>query len=139
MRNAAAIHVCARPRAGADEHDEALLDDLANVLDVAEQALRETGFSILLQTGTTLLAARVLAEEATEAARQRDDIRLEAGVLAQTMVGREGAHPALDVEVRLHFDAAILRGRDSPRAIGGPVVDVGSWPADSVVNAGTND
>jgi serine/threonine-protein kinase len=133
-RKAAAVHVRARPRPGADEHDETLLDDLANVLDVSEQALREASFAILLQTGTTLLAARVLSDDSAAALTEREDIRRDTQALARKISAREGAHAALEVELRLHFDTAILRGGDAPRAIAGPVVDVGAWPAETVVD-----
>jgi serine/threonine-protein kinase len=138
MRGAAAVHLRVGPHAGADEHDETLLEDLASVLDFAEQALREASFAILLQTGTTLLAARVLSDEPATATREREDIQREAKALARTIAAREGAHAALDVELRLHFDSAILRG-DTPRAIGGSVVDVGAWPEGSIVPPAEDD
>lgn len=133
-RQAAAVHVDARPRAGADENDEQLLDDLANVLDMAEQSLRQAGFAILLQTGTTLLAARVLSEEPEAAQREHEAAREDARALSRTIAMREGAHPALKVELRLHVDSAVLRGPNAAPGIGGSVVDVSAWPADAIID-----
>jgi serine/threonine-protein kinase len=135
-RQAAAVHVDARPRAGADENDERLLDDLAAVLDMAEQSLRQAGFAILLQTGTTLLGARVLSEEPEAARREHEGAREDARALARKIATREGPHPALQVEVRLHVDSAVLRGPHSAPVIGGSVVDVSAWPADAIIEAG---
>jgi hypothetical protein len=133
-RQAAAVHVDARPAAGADENDEQLLDDLANVLDMAEQSLTQAGFAILLQTGTTLLGARVLSEEPEAARREHEAAREDARALSRKIATREGAHPALKVELRLHVDSAVLRGSDAAPAIGGSVVDVSAWPADAVID-----
>jgi serine/threonine-protein kinase len=132
-RQAAAVHVDLRPSDDADQTDEQFLDDVASVLDMTEQALREAGFAILLQTGTTLLGARVLSDDEITSVRERDDAREKARALSRQIAARQGAHPALRVEVRLHVDSAVLRGPQSAPAIGGVVVDVSGWPPDSVV------
>jgi serine/threonine-protein kinase len=134
-RQAAAVHVDARPDAGADQNDETLLDDLASVLDMTEHALREAGFAILLQTGTTLLGARVLSEDDTTSTQEREDAREQARALSRKIAARSGAHPRLHVEVRLHVDSAVVRGPHAAPAIGGVVVDVSTWPADSVIES----
>jgi eukaryotic-like serine/threonine-protein kinase len=134
-RRAAAVHVDVRPQGDADQSDEMLLDDISSVLDMTEQALREAGFAILLQTGTTLLGARVLSDDEPTSTKEHDDAREQARALTRRIATRSGAHPALRVEVRLHVDSAVLRGPQSSPAIGGVVVDVSAWPADSVVDA----
>jgi serine/threonine-protein kinase len=132
-RQAAAVHVDLRPREDADQTDERYLDDVASVLDMTEHVLREAGFAILLQTGTTLLGARVLSDDETTSNREREQARDRARELTRQIATREGAHPGLRVEVRLHVDSAVLRGPHSAPAIGGVVVDVSAWPPDSVV------
>jgi serine/threonine-protein kinase len=132
-RQAAAVHVDVRATDDADQTDERFLDDVASVLDMTEHALREAGFAILLQTGTTLLGARVLSDDETTSGRERDEAREKARALSRQIATRERAYPGLRVEVRLHVDSAVLRGPHSAPAIGGVVVDVSAWPPDSVV------
>jgi serine/threonine-protein kinase len=134
-RRAVAIHVDARTSPSADEGDDALLDDLTSVLDTAEQSLQKAGFAILLQTGTTLLGARVLSEDDAVARGEIDAARAEARALLQTIADRDAAHTDLEVELRLHVDTAVVRGAASSPAISGSVVDVSSWPADTLMHA----
>jgi serine/threonine-protein kinase len=134
-RQAAAVHVDAHVSDDADQTDEKLLDDVASVLDMTEHALRASGFAILLQTGTTLLGARVLSDDETTGAKEREQALEQARDLSRRIAAREGAHPGLRVEVRLHVDSAVVRGPHAAPAIGGVVVDVTTWPADSVVDA----
>jgi serine/threonine-protein kinase len=110
-----------------DDTDETLLEEVTSALELAEQRLRETRFVVSLQTGTTLLATRLLPDEGGAARAARKDALDEAAALARLLSGRDSA--SLSVDVSLHVDAAVVRGTDANPQIAGPVVEVASWPA----------
>jgi len=132
-KQAVAVYVDAQMQGGADESDDSLVDDLGTVFDLAEQALHKAGFTILLQTGTTLLGARVLSEDPEAARKERELARSQAVALAQQIAGRDGAHLELLVDVRLHVDSATVRGSASAPVIAGAIANVPAWPQDTSV------
>src|SRR6185369_8717600 len=68
----AAIFVEIRIADGIDAESDEVLDDTSAILDAAEQALRGAGLTLPLQTGSAIIGARVLSDDAAEAARERD-------------------------------------------------------------------
>jgi eukaryotic-like serine/threonine-protein kinase len=93
------------------------MDDAAiTALDDAEQALREGGFQLLLQTSTAVLGARPLPSEASA----RTEARRRALELARSLAERQT--PA---RVCLHAADALASGE---QLTGGAIADVASWP-----------
>ncbi len=131
-KRAVAISV-AVPPADVDEGDDALLDDLTHVLDMAERAFEDAGLTNVLQTSTNLVVARVLSDDSAAAQSEVRAAREQALALMRRIVGRDHAHASLQVAVRLHVAAAVVSGDGPAREIDGPILDVGSWPEDTVV------
>ena len=134
-KQAVAISV-AVPPGGLDEGDDQLLDDLTNVLDMAERALGDAGLTSVFQTSTNLVVARVLSDDAAAADEEVQAARGEALALMRRIVERSHAHAALQVAVRVHVAAAVVSGEGPEREIDGPILDVGSWPTDTIVEDG---
>jgi serine/threonine protein kinase len=128
---AAAIYVEVRMSEEADNDSDELLDDSSAVLDAAEQAFRDAGLVLALQTGSALIAARILSDEATEAALQRTGVLDIASRLAEQLAERPTAHPEVHVNVCFHVDRAAVRdAADAPggrEIIGGEIVSIGTW------------
>jgi hypothetical protein len=130
-RQAVAVYVDVRPAQESEETDEALLDEVADTLELAEHALRRAGLLVPLHTGTTLLAARVLPDDPQSAREERARaVELAVGI-AQELAERQGA---LRVEVTLHVDQAVLRGSAAAPEIAGAIVDVPAWPPGATWN-----
>jgi serine/threonine-protein kinase len=132
VAQAVAISV-AVPAAGVDEGDDDLLDDLTHVLDMAERSLEDAGLTNVLQTATNLLVARVLPDDPAAASEQVRATREQALALMRKIAARDGAHEGLQVAVRVHVATAVVSGEGSEREIDGPILDVGSWPADTII------
>ena len=128
---AAAIYVEVRMSEEADNDSDELLDDSSAVLDAAEQTFRDAGLVLALQTGSALIAARILSDEATEAALQRAGVLDIASRLAEQLAERPTAHPEVHVNVCFHVDRAAVRdAADAPggrEIIGGDIVSIGTW------------
>jgi hypothetical protein len=121
--------------AGVDAQDEALFDDVADVLDLAERRLHEAGLTSLLHTGTSLLSARVLPEQADAGSPDEVRVREQARALVQQLAGRPAPHPQVTVKVLVHVDEAELQGSPSAPVVTGRIVDVTSWPASAALVA----
>jgi serine/threonine-protein kinase len=128
---AAAIFVEVRVADGADSDSDDLLDDSSAVLDAAEQAFREAGLTLPLQTGSALIGARVLSSDAADAARERDEVLALAHRLAADLAERPGAHADLHVNVCFHVGRAIVRdAADHPggkEIVGGEIISTDQW------------
>jgi serine/threonine-protein kinase len=128
---AAAIYVEVRMSPEADNDSDELLDDSSAALDAAEQAFRDAGLLLALQTGSALIAARILSDAPAEAARERAAVQEVAERLAEQLAERPTAHPEVHVNVCLHVDRAAVRdAADAPggrEIIGGEIVSIGAW------------
>jgi serine/threonine-protein kinase len=128
---AAAIYVEVRMSPEADNDSDELLDDSSAALDAAEQAFRDAGLLLALQTGSALIAARILSDDPAEAARERAGVQEVAERLAEQLAERPTAHPEVHVNVCLHVDRAAVRdAADAPggrEIIGGEIVSIGTW------------
>jgi serine/threonine-protein kinase len=128
---AAAIYVEVRMSPEADNDSDELLDDSSAALDAAEQAFRDAGLVLALQTGSALIAARILSDDAAQAARERAGVKEIAEKLAEQLAERPTAHPEVHVNVCLHVDRAAVRdAADAPggrEIIGGEIVSIGNW------------
>jgi hypothetical protein len=134
-RQAVGVYVDVRPTGDIEEADEQILDEVAEMLEVAEQSLRQAGLAVPLHTGTTLLAARVLPEEATAAREERQRILDRAVALAHELaVAHQDPTAMLRVDVSVHVDEAVVRGSAAAPEIAGAIVDVSAWPAGAAWN-----
>jgi serine/threonine protein kinase len=127
-KQAVAVYVAVRsgrPQEDAEGEEEELLDRMAEALELAEQSLRDAGFSVPLHTGTTLLGARLLPEN-PDASRADRKLALDQAVgVARQLAQLQGGQTHLTIDVILHSDVAVVRGGD----IGGAIVEVASWPS----------
>jgi len=128
---AAAIYVEVRMSPEADNDSDELLDDSSAALDAAEQAFRDAGLVLALQTGSALIAARILPESPADAARERAAVLEIAERLAEQLAERPTAHPEVHVNVCFHVDRAAVRdASDAPggrEIVGGDIVSIGNW------------
>ena len=97
-----------------------------------------------MQTGSALIAARILPDAAGEAARERAFVLEVAERLAEQLAERSTAHPEVHVNVCFHVDRAVVK--DSAEApggqeiIGGEIISIGSWaPHDKVAGVHLTD
>src|SRR5450432_2391391 len=79
---AAAIYVEIRIAGDADAESDEVLDDTSMILDTAEQAFRNAGLVLPLQTGSALIGARVLSVDSKESTDQREQLTALANTLA---------------------------------------------------------
>jgi serine/threonine protein kinase len=135
--SAAAIYVEVRMAEDADDESDDLLDDSSAVLDAAEQTFRDAGLALPLQTGSALIAARVLSDNAEQAARERDEVLEIAHRLSEQLAQRPTAHADLHVNICFHVDRAVIRdAADAPggkEIVGGDIIASATWaPSDNV-------
>jgi hypothetical protein len=107
--------------------DESLLGNLANLLDRTEEALRQGGFALYLQTGAALLGVRLLSPVAAEERKERAAaIELARSLLA--LQGNAVADPRLRLVIQVHADGVQVReGAGGGEVNGGPLVDLEAW------------
>src|SRR6185312_145620 len=106
---AAAIYLEIRIAEGADAESDAVLDDTSAILDAAEQSFRGAGLGLPLQTGSAIIGARVLADDAAAAAAMRDEIVGVAHALADELAARPTAVPEVHVNISVHVGSASIK------------------------------
>jgi len=123
---AVALYVDVRVADDADSDE--ILDDVSAILDRAEQALRDGGWQVLLQTGNVLLGAKPVplgpkADAVCAAAL------IEADELTSALGDRTRPAPEVHVNLTLHAAEATLKGDPSTGAeiVGGSIVAVNEW------------
>jgi hypothetical protein len=126
-KQAVAVYVDVRPVGDLEEADEDLLDEVADTLELAEQALVQAGLMIPLHTGSTLLAAGLLPDDPLAAVVARKRVVDQAVDLLKQLGSRGPA--TIKVNVHVHADAAVVRGTPAAPEITGAIVDVSAWPA----------
>jgi eukaryotic-like serine/threonine-protein kinase len=130
---AVGILVELRARTEADEADDALADDLARLLDLAERRLRDEGFSVALATGNEILAVRLLPDDAEAAGRAQGAAISSALAMHRAIEARPGADGRVHVNLCVHVDRALVRARSAVEVVGGPLTKIGAWaPRDEV-------
>ena len=122
---------------GADAESDELLDDASAILDATERSLRAAGMSLPIQTGSAIMGARVLSEDVTKAAGERDAIIAMAKGLAQELGARSTAHSDLHVNIVVHVGRAVVKvSADAPggkEVVGGELLSTADWaPQQSV-------
>ena len=128
---AAAIFVEIRVADGADAESDAVLDDTSAILDATEQAFRGAGLGLPLQTGSAIIGARVLADDAAAAAAMRDEIVGVAHGLADELAARPTAVPEVHVNISVHVGSASIKesaeAPDGKEIIGGDILSTSDW------------
>jgi tRNA A-37 threonylcarbamoyl transferase component Bud32 len=116
-----------------DQHgelDQAVLSDLARMLDLAALVLGDAGFQLVLQTGTAILGARTSSPDAL------------GETLAQGLRVTDQLFDALanrrDPDVRIRFNVCVHADRvsmqvapDGKALLAGPLVQIGTWVPES--------
>ena len=108
----------------ADELDDLMLEDMANVLDQAEQCLQNHRFSFPLHTATVLLGVRIVESQA-ELADESSALRSVLEELRGALGDRFDAHP--DVQLGISLRQGRVRCRAEHEISGGPLLDLDSW------------
>jgi eukaryotic-like serine/threonine-protein kinase len=121
--SAAGVYVELHADAPGDELDESLADDFGAVLDLAEERLGEEGFTVILVSGSAILAARALGAGGVEDRRAALAV---ATSLHRSIAGRPAADPRVRVAVCLHVDQAVVRSARQ-EIVGGAIVRMSVW------------
>jgi serine/threonine protein kinase len=133
----AAILVEIRIADGVDSESDEVLDDTSAILDTTEQSLRGAGMTLPLQTGSTIIGARVLSDDAAAAARERSALVTLANTLADELGARPSAHPDVHVNITVHAAPAVVKASaEAPggkEVVGGALLSTSDWaPQDNV-------
>ncbi len=127
---AAAIFVEIRVADGADAESDAVLDDTSAILDATEQAFRGAGLGLPLQTGSAIIGARVLSDDAATAAT-RDELVGLAHSLADELAARPTSVPDVHVNISVHVGPASIKDSaeapDGKEIIGGEILSTSDW------------
>ncbi|MEM9489377.1 MAG: serine/threonine-protein kinase [Myxococcota bacterium] len=126
IARAVAIYVEGRVEVGSETDDD-LLDDLINIMDIAEEEFTRSEFLVPLQTGNAILGAVLVpggGDEETARLRAMDV----ATELDAKLAARHRADDRIDINLCLHIANANVRAAaERSEIVGGPIVDVGSW------------
>ena len=129
--NAAAIHLEVRIASDADAESDEVLDDTSAILDAAEQSFRGAGLTLPLQTGSAIIGARVLTDDAASRAIERAEIVAVANGLAEALADRPSANPAVHVNISVHVAPALVKdSSDVPggkEIVGGDILSTAGW------------
>lgn len=133
---ARAVGILVDIRTAEDAGDLAMADVLA-CLDVVEPALIEGGYSMVLQTGSALLAVKPLPDDDGPL-----DLLMRADAIAMAerlwgeVAGRPDPDPGVHVNVSVHAAEAIVRSTGDQVAIeGGPIVEITNWAPTSPMSS----
>jgi serine/threonine-protein kinase len=114
--------------ASEDDLDDALLEDMTNILDAGETALRGAEFALAIHTSNALLGVKLCPESPHAAAaccKQAQDV---ARALVTSLAQRVQPDSRVHVNISLHADEATLRGASAEQEVtGGPLLDVEQW------------
>jgi len=133
----AAILVEIRIADGVDAESDEVLDDTSAILDATEQSLRAAGMSLPLQTGSAIIGARVLSDDAALAGEQREATLVVANRLAEELAARPTAHSDVHVNIAVHVARAVVKASsEAPggkEVVGGELLSTTDWaPTESV-------
>ena len=129
-REAMALYLEVRIGEGAAE-DEALLADLATVLDETESRLRKRGYLLYLTTGSAVLGVKLLSPDSAAArSEQRDALALAREL--QLFGHLSERDRRLRLVLQVHKGLAHVRASaEGPELTGGPIVQIDSWVAET--------
>lgn len=114
------------------ELDDALLSDLAAIMDLAACRLDEAGFSLALQTATAILGTRTSTPDEV-GKRLAHGLRV-ADHLFESLAHRPGADARIKFNICVHVDQVSVRvASNGAELLSGPLVQAGTWAPDSDV------
>jgi serine/threonine-protein kinase len=133
----AAILVEIRIADGADAESDEVLDDSSAILDATEQTLRAGGLTLPLQTGSAIMGARVLSDDASAVVGERAAVIALALGLQEELAARASAHPDVHVNIVVHVAAATVKASaeatGGKEVTGGALLSTSDWaPAENV-------
>lgn len=131
---ALAIYIDSRVDGGAEAAgDEAVMDDLIAVQDIADEILREAGYDIPLVTGTSVLGTLTLEDDMDRADECAGAIELAEDIRA-AIDEREDGDDRVHVNVTAHIGQATATASGDKREVsGGDLLDLAVWaPQDQV-------
>jgi serine/threonine-protein kinase len=122
-----AIYVEVRPKDETTEMDDEMLEEMALILDSAEQRLGEAGFLLPLRTANALLGIRGI-EGDSDPAQEPAEMML-ARDLLEELETRPHADSCLHVNVAVRRDAALFveRKGEPAEVFGGPLLSIENW------------
>ena len=125
---AVAIYIDARVEGGMQgAGDDAVMDDLMTIQDVADEIFREAGYEIPLVTGTSVLGALILDEESDRPDECAGAIELAEDILA-AIDEREDGDDRVHVNVTAHIGQATATTSGSKKEVsGGDLLDLVKW------------
>jgi serine/threonine protein kinase len=111
------------------ELDDAMIEDISNVLDSVEQSLANRSFAFPLRTSTALLAVRVPGVE-VDPERERNEVTATITELRAILAERQEPHPDVQIMISMRVNAVRRRAAAAGgEIVGGPLLEVGSWTA----------
>jgi eukaryotic-like serine/threonine-protein kinase len=119
-----AVDVELRVNVVGDELDDEIAYDLGRVLDETEARLRASGFSVAVQTSSSILAVRPLEGDAAEVANARRAALTFATSLHEELLLRPGGDPRIVIAIGLHVDRGVMRGAE---VVGGAILQTSAW------------
>lgn len=123
---AAAVYV--ELRLGAESAtDPRLTEHLGELLDTAEDAMREAGLLIGFVTGSEILGVCPLAADRAEAAARLAQVAVAATDLRARLDETEREQPSVRANVCLHVGEVLMRPPPALEVVGGPLVRVDLW------------
>jgi serine/threonine-protein kinase len=110
-----------------DSVDDALSDDIAFILDLAEESLEAEAFILASVTGSAILGVRPLPDDPAQMRRERRAAVDLAASLHERVRTRPGADPRVHANVCVHVAEVTLRMSATPEVLGGPLVRTETW------------
>ena len=125
-KRALAIYLEVWTDAADDElDDEALLDDLDRVPELAAQVLTEREYMIAMRTGNALLATFALTKQGELEQRQRE-LHF-AHDLYSRLLARAAPDPRVQIRVCVHVDLILVQANPEPEVTGGELMNLAAW------------
>jgi serine/threonine-protein kinase len=111
------------------ELDDAMMEDMGNVLDSVETSLTARGYAFPLRTSNALLAVRVLADGG-DAESERSETAACVSELRTMLADRMDPHPDVQIAITQKVNVVVCRSTAAGvEVVGGPLLDVGEWTA----------
>jgi serine/threonine-protein kinase len=119
-----------------DAADDSIVDDMARILDLADEMFTQSNFVPAIHTSNAVLGVKLCPEDAAEATEARSEALTFARELLSAMEKRPKPDARIHVNVSLHVDEATVRISDVQREVtGGPLLAIEHWAARARVHA----
>jgi serine/threonine-protein kinase len=125
-----AIVIFVETRVDSEQQDpsrDELLDDLWQILDKAHHALIDAGFTIALETGTSLLGTTMLKGPSAPDPQRRLQALATAARLRGEIDGRPLAQASVGVCISVHSGRALVTSGIESQIVTGDVAQIATW------------